>query len=108
MNNKHLYILLDIIFRNGSVKRLTRDGVDYNEIPYQIEKAVNDKLISYSEEKIILTDKGVQLLKELDKIYKRTNKEDWIEKDEKNQVAKIDKNSIFVPRQNELTFLVLS
>ena len=38
----------------------------------------------------------------------RKNKEEWIEKDFKNQVKRIDKNSIFLPRQNELTFRVLS
>ena len=39
---------------------------------------------------------------------KKTNKNEWIEKDLKSQVKRIDKNFIFLPRQNELTFEVLS
>lgn len=108
MTNENLYILLDIVFRNGSVKRLARAGIDYNEIAIQTGIAIKDELITYSEEKIILTDKGVELYKQLETTYKRTKKEEWIEKDKKNQIAKIDKNTIFVPRQNELTFQVLS
>ncbi len=106
MEKENLYILLDVIFRNGSLKRLARKGVDYNEIANQTQIAIKNKLVSYDKERVILTPKGLELLKQLEITYKKTTKSEWIEKDEKNRLDKNrrEKNFIFVPRQNELTF----
>ena len=108
MEQENLYILLDIVFRNGSIKRLARKGIDYNEISAQTQLAIKNGLIAYSEQKIELTENGIELYKQLEINYKRTNQKEWIEKDLKSKVRQIDKNSIFLPRQNELTFQVLS
>jgi hypothetical protein len=35
---------------------------------------------------------------------KSKKKEDWIEKDKKRMIPKLDKRKIFVPSLNELTF----
>jgi hypothetical protein len=106
MEKENLYILLDVIFRNGSLKRLARKGVDYNEIANQTQIAIKNELVSYDKERVILTLKGLELLKQLEITYKKTNKSEWIEKDEKNRLDKNrrEKNFIFIPRQNELTF----
>lgn len=104
MNENNLYLLLDVIFRNGSVKRLTRKGVDFNEIVIQTNQAISDGLIKDSEERILLTEKGIDFLKILEEKYRKINKNEWIEKDFKSQIEKKDKSFIFVPRQNELTF----
>ena len=106
MEKENLYILLDVIFRNGSIKRLARKGVDYTEIANQTQIAIKNELVSYDKERVILTPKGLELLKQLEITYKKTTKSEWIEKDEKNRLDKNrrEKNFIFVPRQNELTF----
>ncbi|KYG72882.1 hypothetical protein [Roseivirga echinicomitans] len=106
MEKENLYILLDVIFRNGSLKRLARKGVDYNEIANQTQIAIKDELVSYNKQRVILTPKGLELLKQLEITYKKTTKSEWIEKDEKNRLGKNrrEKNFIFIPRQNELTF----
>lgn len=106
MEKENLYILLDVIFRNGSIKRLARKGVDYNEIANQTQIAIKNELVSYDKERVILTPKGLELLKQLEISYKKTTKSEWIEKDKKNRLDKNrrEKNFIFVPRQNELTF----
>lgn len=106
MEKENLYILLDVIFRNGSIKRLARKGVDYNEIANQTQLAIKNELVSYDEERVTLTPKGLELLKELELAYKKTTKSEWIEKDEKNRLDKNrrEKNFIFVPRQSELNF----
>lgn len=106
MEKENLYILLDVVFRNGSLKRLARKGVDYNEIANQTQIAIKNELVSYDRERVILTPKGIELLKQLEINYKKTTKSEWIEKDEKNRLDKNrrEKNFIFVPRQNELTF----
>ena len=108
MDEKKLYLLLDVINRNGSVTRLIREGMDFAEIAIQTNHAVSEELVSNSDDRIVLTEKGIETLKVLGDKYERTNKEKWIEKDKKSQVEKIDKNAIFVPSQNELTFLIRS
>ncbi|MDX2279196.1 MAG: hypothetical protein NW218_06385 [Saprospiraceae bacterium] len=104
MNEDNFYLLLDVIFRNGSAKRLTRNGVDFSEIAIQTNHAIAEGLVKNSGNRIILTEKGVEALKRLEDKYKKTKKEEWIEKDEKSRVDKKDKSFIFVPRQSELTF----
>lgn len=104
MENEQLYLLLDIIFKNGSIKRLARKGIDYNEIAKQTQLAIKNELVSYNKERVILTESGIKLLQEYETLYKKTNKKEWIEKDEKNRIDKRDKSFIFVPRQNELAF----
>ncbi|MBP7821340.1 MAG: hypothetical protein KA010_00360 [Saprospiraceae bacterium] len=106
MEKENLYILLDVIFRNGSLKRLARKGVDYNEIANQTQIAIKNELVSYEKERVVLTPKGLELLKQLEIDFKKNTKSEWIEKDEKNRLDKNrrEKNFIFVPSQNELTF----
>lgn len=104
MKENNLFILLDVIHRNGSVKRLTRNGIDFNQIAVETNQAIIDGLVTNNEKRIVLTDKGIELLRNLETKYKKTNKNEWIEKDLKSQIPRIDKNTIFVPRQNELTF----
>jgi hypothetical protein len=38
------------------------------------------------------------------KSNKKIIKEDWIKKDLKSKIPKLDKKTIFIPRKNELTF----
>ena len=104
MKEENLYLLLDVVFRNGSVKRLTRNNIDFNEIAKQTNLAINQGLLSYSEDQIALSKEGIELYKQLEARFKKVNKDEWIEKDLKNQIAKKDKNFIFMPRQNELSF----
>lgn len=104
MDENKLYLLLNVIFRNSSVKKLTRRGITFSEIAELTNKAIQEELVINSKEKIVLTIKGKKILKKLEIKYKKTNKDEWIEKDLKNKISKIDKNSLFLPRQNELTF----
>lgn len=104
MKEENLFLLLDVIFRNGSVKRLTRNNIDFNEIAKQTNIAINQGLLNYIENQIALTKEGVKVYQKLEAQYKKTNKSEWIEKDLKNQIASKDKNFIFMPRQNELSF----
>ena len=99
-----MYLLLNVIFKNSSVMNLTRQGLSFIQIAESTNSAINSELVTYIEERIVLTDKGFTLLKQLELKYKKINKDEWIEKDFKNKISKLDKNIIFLPKQNELTF----
>lgn len=104
MKDRKLVTLLHIIQSNGNVKRLLREGMSFKELTQLINVAIGKGFLTYENEKVALTKSGVELLTlELD-ILKNQNKDEWIKKDFKNQIPKLDKNSIFLPRQDELTF----
>lgn len=104
MKEKEIYLLLNAIKKNTDIKRLIREGLSYSAIARLTKEAISNELVTYEDEKIHLSEKGEQLYEKIKDNYKRTNKEEWIEKEFKSQIKRIDKNAIFVPRQNELTF----
>ena len=104
MNLKIKYDLLDIILKNGSINRLTREGVELEQIADFINILTSENFIEYKNEKIKLTSTGLKELKKLEIIFKKTTKSEWILPDEKNRIAKLEKSFIFVPKQNELLF----
>ncbi len=108
MNEKEIYLLLNSIKKNTDIKRLIREGLSYTGIAKLTKEAILNELVKYEVEKISLSEKGEQYYDLIKENYKRTNKDEWIEKDLKSQVTSIDKNFIFLPRQDELTFTVLS
>lgn len=108
MKENQLTILLHIIKSNGNVNKLVREGVSFKEITSLTNEAIEKEYLTYENEKISVTDKGTEFLNQTIEIIKKTNKNEWIEKDLRSQVKRIDKNFIFLPRQNELTFEVLS
>lgn len=104
MKEKEIYLLLNAIKKNTDIKRLIREGLSYSDIARLTKDAITNELVNYQDEKIQLSTKGNELYEQIKDNYKKTNKEEWIEKDFKSQIPRIDKNTIFVPRQNELTF----
>lgn len=104
MNEKHLYIILRVVNFNLNVKQLTREGLSFPEISELMAKTIIDGYLIHTKETIKLSESGLQKFYKLETIYKKTNKKEWIETDDKNRIAKKDKSFIFVPRQNELTF----
>ena len=104
MKEKYIYLLLNAIKKNTDIKRLVREGLSYVDIARLTKEAITNGLVEYQDERIQLSDKGIELYEQIKDNYKRTNKNEWIEKEFKSQIPRIDKNTIFVPRQNELTF----
>ncbi len=104
MKEKHIYLLLNAIKHNTDINRLVKEGLSYSGIAKLTKNAIIDKLVIYQNDQIQLSEKGDLLYEQIKDNYKRINKDEWIEKDLKSQIQRIDKNTIFVPRQNELTF----
>src|SRR6187402_2676657 len=104
MNEKHIYTLLKVVNSNANVKLMTRIGLTFSKIADLTNYAINEGYLEHTKEKIVLSKKGFSKFKELDTKLKNINKEEWIEKDIKSIVPKLDKSIMFVPKQNELTF----
>ncbi len=104
MNEKHLYKLLKVINKNGNINNLIREGLSFSKIAELTNKAIIAELVIKSNDKIELSRKGLEKIQKLEVRYKKTNKEEWIEKDIKSIIPKLDKDLIYLPDQNELTF----
>jgi len=104
MDEKKLYLLLKVLFNNGSSKLLTRNGMSFSEIAKLTNSAIENGYIKYDNKNIEFTEKGTETLDKLEVLYKKRNKDEWIERDLKNQIPKIDKDFIYLPRQDEINF----
>lgn len=104
MNENAIYNLLTVIKNNGNVKRLIREGLDYNMIGKMTNQAISDRLIIYENDNIYLSSEGIRLLTELEKKYKIQDKRKWIEPKNECKIPTLGKNFIFLPQQDELHF----
>lgn len=104
MNEKYIYLLLSIIKFNGNVKRLTNEGLKFHEVANLTSDIILNGYAEYSEDKLILTDVGETYFAKLEVSYKNRNKSQWIKKEEKSIITKIDKDFIYLPNQSELSF----
>jgi len=104
MNEKNLYILLSIINKNSSVSKLTREGLTFPKIAELAKHAISINLVVHKDDKIKLSEAGLNMLNKLEEKHRVTDKEKWIEKELKSIIPKLDEDSIFLPNQNNLTF----
>ncbi|PVV55983.1 hypothetical protein [Chryseobacterium sp. HMWF035] len=104
MKNKHIYLLLEIIKNNGNVKRLTHEGLRFSEIADLTSKVIADNYAEYIEDNIVLTEIGTQFLSTLTEDFKERDKNNWIIKENKSKIKKIDKDFIYLPNLKELSF----
>lgn len=104
MDEKHIYTLLCIVKDNGDIKRLTRIGVSFQAIAELTKNAIENELLKYESENISITEKGATLIKSLEKKFKQTDKNNWIEPKNDSKIPSFDKDFIFLPKQDELHF----
>ena len=88
MNEKHLYTLFSIIKNNGDVKRL----------------AISEGFIIYESDNVSLSKKGEEIFRELESKLKITDKNKWIEPKNASRIPVLEKDFIFLPKQDELHF----
>jgi hypothetical protein len=102
MDLKNIYLLLKVIAENKSVSLLLNQGLTYKAIGELTEEAAVKNLIEISGDSIKLTELGQNNFLEYAKIYKKRNKETWIEKEDKSRIPKLDEDFIYLPDQNDL------
>jgi predicted methyltransferase len=101
--NKNLTLLLDVILRNGDIRKLINDGLDYQSIADLTKLALKDGYLQVDEGKIKVSKSGLSFI-EKNKDLTIKSKEDWIRPLDKSKIRRLEKNEIFLPKQDELTF----
>ena len=104
MEERKLVLLLHIIKSNGNIKRLLKNGGSYKDIFELTQIAIERGFLTYENDKVELTTTGTDFLIIKQAGLKKQNKDEWIEKDLKNKISKLDKKTLFLPNQNELSF----
>lgn len=104
MSEKHIYNLLRVINKNGNINNLIREGLSFSKIAELTNDAIIAGFVIQAKDKIELSQEGIEKMQELEVNFKKINKEEWIEKDLKSKIPKLDKNFIYLPNQNKLTF----
>lgn len=104
MNNKHLYILLNVIKTNGDIRKLKREGIDYKRIAELTKQAITEGLVKFDNNTASLSAEGELKIKHLENEYKVKDKNQWIDQENKSKVPKLEKDFIFLPNQNEIHF----
>jgi predicted transcriptional regulator len=104
MTKRKETLILNMIEDSGNIKRLLRENLSYKEISEITNKLVEDELLSYVEKKIILTKKGKEVLSKNIHLIKETNKENWIQPENKSRIIKYERNFVYLPNLSELDF----
>lgn len=104
MNKKNLYLLLTIVKNNGSIKRLTREGLTFKMIAEISNSAIKEGYLIYENNLTTLSSTGNQFIEDFGPEFKLTNKDEWIQKDFSSKIKRLEKDFIFLPNQNELNF----
>ncbi len=104
MNDIVMFMLLKIIKHNKNLNSLLRIGLSYKRIAEFTEQTAKENLIIINQDGVSLTVKGEELYKQLEVLNKKTNKQEWIEKEKKSEIPKLDSDFIFLPNPSEVDF----
>lgn len=104
MDEDSLYLLLITIKNNGSANRLIESGLSYIDIAKLTNYAISKEMLINTEKRIVLTKKGEKHLLLIRQKLRLSSKNLWIEEEKSSKISKIDKNDVFLPRQDDLWF----
>lgn len=104
MTEKQLFYLLRLIKNNGNIKRLLYEGFSFRTIAEATNISIREGYLAYNDKELTLTANGQTKLSELEPLMKKVNKEQWIQKEIKSKIPKLEEDFIFLPNQNELHF----
>lgn len=105
MDNKKTVLLLRVLHEDGDINILRHHNMSFREIAELVEHNVKEEFLTDSGDKISLTERGMEYLKNNIGLVKERDKSKWIEPDKKNKIRKIDRDEVFLPTQNALSFL---
>ena len=97
-----MYQLLKIVKFERNLNSLKRLGMSYKAIAEFSEFAAKEDYIVLNDEGISLTKKGEEHYSRLEKVNKRVNKDQWIEREEDSRIAQMDPNEIYLPNQRTI------
>lgn len=105
MNDKITILLLHVIHLKKNVNQLLHHNLSYREIVKLVETNIDEGNIVDDGGRVMLTEKGLEILKQNESKIKERDKTKWIEPDHANKIRKIGPDEVFLPSQHALSFL---
>lgn len=106
MEEQRIHIeLLNIVNNRSDLKKLRHFGLTYRQIAALIESNVLSGNLSSEGDLLSITELGKNVLESRQNELKETDKSKWIDLDYKSKVKQIDKDDVFLPRKDDLSFL---
>lgn len=97
MQEQYLILLLQILKNNGGVYSLRKAGLEYSQIASLIHSVEEEGYVENKEDRLVLTNKGLEKLGILNKKFGRKNAEGWISPQEEYRGKKLSKDEIYIP-----------
>lgn len=97
-------LILKIIKFNGNISPLIKLGYEYSQVAQLIKDEILEENAIRKNGILFLTPKGNDLINQLTKELKRTKSDVWIEPELASKIIPINKNEVFLPNQNDLSF----
>jgi hypothetical protein len=102
MNQNSIYLLLRIVKNNRNVNALLREKLTFKQIGDLTQMVLDLNLIEKKGNEIVLTPLGEGVFKRLSQQFKKTNKAEWISRENKSIIEQLDLNYLYLPDQNNL------
>lgn len=104
MNSEVKLFLLKIVKFNGNLTPLLKRGYEYSQIFQLLDELIAEGLLEKNNNRIAITDIGLREIDKLNKHLERRDSSSWIEPESASRISKINKNDVFLPAQDELSF----
>lgn len=102
MRTKSLAYLLQAVKLNGDVDQLLGLGYTYQQIAQFIIELENSGYLINSEEGLVLTEKGIHKLKEVNERMEKFYSYTWIRPEESSKIKKIKVSDVYLPDKDNL------
>jgi len=104
MQSQLRLLLLKLVKFNGNISPLIKMGYQYTQVIDFFNILAEEGKLEKHENKLKITESGIQEINDLSKKLNRSNSGVWIEPAIESKIPQFDKNDIFLPDQNELSF----
>ncbi len=102
ISEKYLLLLLQVIKGNGDITVIVEAGYDYSQIVRMINHAKNNGYIDSEKGKLIVSEKGVAYINEVNKKLKRQHADAWISPLYSMQREDMLKDSTYLPKRKKI------
>lgn len=97
-------LLLKLVKHNGNISSLIKSGYHYSQIIDFLGQLIEEGKLEKTESGIVITDPGDLEIEILNKKLQRKDSSVWIEPDIGHKISSIDKNEVFLPSKDEISF----
>jgi hypothetical protein len=97
-------LLLKLVKSNGNLQPIIDLGYEYSQIINFLNFLTEEKSLIKEKNKVTITEFGLNEIQRLNKKFNRYNSAQWIEPKTESRISPIEKDFIYLPNRNELSF----